>query len=100
MGNLFSANGALRMGENDSRKSAHDTQTDKARVRTRAGRRSAVCRDRASHRADALKPSLQPRPVACPHQSRLLSVLKISNWAIMASKLVGRFLLHSCWTDE
>ncbi len=72
-----------------------NTQTDKARVRTRAGQR-AVCRDRASHKADALKPSLQPGPVACPHHSRLSSVLKILNWAIMASRLVGRFLLHSC----
>ena len=25
-----------------------------------------------------------------------MSVLKISNWAIMASRLVGRFLRHSC----
>ena len=79
------------MDENDSRKLAHNTQTDKARVRTRAGRRRAVCRDRSSHKADALKPSLQPGPVACPHHGRLSSVLKILNWAIMASRLVGRF---------
>ena len=47
-GNLFSANGPLRMGENDSRKSAHNFQTDKAGVvRRRVARCRAACRSRS-----------------------------------------------------
>src|SRR5215472_15669899 len=54
-GNLFSANGPLRLGENDFRKSAHNSQTDKAGVRRRPARRSAACRDPATHRIVATK---------------------------------------------
>ena len=54
-GIYFPANGPLRMGENDSRKSAHNSQTDKAGVRSRAARRGAVCRNPATLRAATLK---------------------------------------------
>jgi hypothetical protein len=53
-GNLFSVDGPLRLAEIDSRKSTHNFQTHKARVRRRAACRGAIRRDRAGHRAAAL----------------------------------------------
>src|SRR5215471_13337539 len=59
-GNLFSANGPLRLGESDSRKSAHNSQTDKAGVRRTAARCGALCRN-ANHGAAALSWVFRPK---------------------------------------
>src|SRR5258707_1281578 len=62
-GNLFSANGAVRLAEGDSGKPAHNFQTDQAGIRGGAARRGADHDGPDDCRAAELSPKSLPRKI-------------------------------------
>ena len=67
-GNLFPANGPLRMGENDSSESAHNCQTDQAGVRCGDPCSGARCRRAIHHGAAKLNHQLFLRDEGAPQK--------------------------------